>query len=83
MNGYKLFTHVTAVGMLVGAVTAPVVKPAHVQVTLLSVDSPLSCSEMAITVEGTVEPTPAADFARAAEDLYLHALVSTAEKPTR
>lgn len=74
MNRYRLFAHVTAVGVLVGAATAPVAPPAHAQVTLLSVDSPLSGSETAIIIGGTVEPTPSADFARAAEDLYLHAL---------
>lgn len=69
-----MFTHVTAIAMLVGAATAPITQAADTQVTLLSADGPLSGSQTAIIIGGTVEPTPSVDFARAAETLYLNAL---------
>lgn len=74
MNGYKVFAHVTAVGMIVGAASAPVTQPTHAEATLLSADGPLSGSETAIILGGTTQPTPSTAFAQAAEDLYLHPL---------
>jgi hypothetical protein len=69
-----MFTHVTAVALLIGAATAPIAQAANPQVSLLSADGPLSGSQTAIIIGGTVEPTPSVDFARAAEALYLNAL---------
>lgn len=69
-----MLAHVTAVGLLVGAATAPIAHAANAQVTLLSADGPLSGSQTAIIIGGTVEPTPSVDFARTAETLYLNAL---------
>ncbi|MGH3562264.1 MAG: PE-PPE domain-containing protein, partial [Mycobacterium sp.] len=60
--------------MIVGAASAPIIQPAHADLTLLSADSPLSGSDTAIILGGTTEPTPSTAFAQSAEDLYLHAL---------
>lgn len=69
-----MLAHVTAVGLLVGAATAPIAHAANAHVSLLSADGPLSGSQTAIIIGGTVEPTPSVDFARTAETLYLNAL---------
>lgn len=69
-----MLTHATAVALLVAAATAPIAQAANTQLTLLSADGPLSGSQTAIIIGGTVEPTPSVDFARAAETLYLNAL---------
>jgi hypothetical protein len=74
VNGYKVLARVTAVGMIVGAASAPINQPAHAALTLLSADGPLSGSDTALILGGTTEPTPSTDFAQAAEDLYLHPL---------
>ncbi|MBV8290747.1 MAG: hypothetical protein JOY55_02810, partial [Mycobacterium sp.] len=72
MNGYRMLAKVTAVGMIVGAASAPINPPAHADVTLLSGDDPLAGSDTAIILGGTFEPTPSTAFAQTAEDLYLH-----------
>lgn len=74
MDGYKVFAHVAAVGMIVGAASAAITQPAHADLTLLSADGPLAGSETALILGGTTEPTPSPEFARSAEDLYLHPL---------
>jgi PE-PPE domain len=74
VNGRKVFAYVTAVGMIAGVPGALITQPARADSTLLSADSPLSGSDTAIIVGGTIEPTPTTDFAQTAEDLYLHAL---------
>jgi hypothetical protein len=74
VNGYKLLANVTAVGVVVGVASAPIIQAAHADVALLSADDPLSGSDTAIVLGGTFEPTPSTAFAQAAEDLYLHPL---------
>jgi hypothetical protein len=69
-----MLAHVTAVGMIVGAASAPTNQPIQAALSLLSADAPLSGSETAIILGGTTEPTPSTDFAQAAEDLFLHPL---------
>lgn len=71
MKVYKL---VAAIGMIVGAASAPLAQLVHAELTLLSADGPLSGSATAIILGGTGEPTPSPEFARAAEDLYLNPL---------
>ncbi|MEO9017996.1 MAG: PE-PPE domain-containing protein [Mycobacterium sp.] len=60
--------------MIVGATSAPIAQAAHVDVTLMSADGPLWGSQTALILGGTTEPTPSPEFARSAEDLYLHPL---------
>lgn len=74
MNGLKAFAYVTAVGMIAGVPGALITQPARADSTLLSADSPLSGSDTAIIVGGTIEPTPSTAFAQTVEDLYLHPL---------
>jgi hypothetical protein len=74
LNGFKVFAHVTAIGIIVGAATAPIAQPGHAEFVLLSADSPLSGSDTAIILGGTFAPTPSTAYAQAAEDLYLHPL---------
>lgn len=74
LTGYRVFSHVVAVGMIVGAAAAPVPGRVHAELTLLSADGPLSGSQTAIIVGGTTEPTPSTAFAQTAEDLYLRPL---------
>jgi len=69
-----VFPHVVAVGVIVGAATAPIAQPAHPELVLLSVDSPLAGSDTAIIVGGTFESTPSTSYAQSAEDLYLRPL---------
>ena len=74
VNGYSALAAAVAVGLVVGGGSAPITPSAHASVTLLSSDGPLAGSETAIILGGTTEPTPSPEFARAAEDLYLHPL---------
>lgn len=74
VNRYGMFTPVAAVALLVGAATEPIAHAASTPVTLLAADGPLSGSQTAIIIGGTVEPTPSVDFARSAQALYLNAL---------
>jgi hypothetical protein len=69
-----MLANVTAVGMIVGAASAPINQAAHADLTLLSADDSLAGSDTAIILGGTTEPTPSTAFAQAAEDLYLHPL---------
>lgn len=74
VNGYKVFAHAAAVGVLLGGAGAPVPQPVHAAVNLLSADGPLAGSETALILGGTTEPTPSAEYARSAEDLFLNPL---------
>ncbi len=74
VNAYKAVAHVAAVGMILGAASVPINQPVHVDLKLLSADDPLSGSDTAIILGGTTEPTPSPEFARSAENLYLHPL---------
>ena len=69
-----MFAYVTAVGMIAGVPGALITQPARADSTLPSADSPLSGSDTAIIVGGTIEPTPSTAFAQTAEDLYLDPL---------
>ncbi len=68
-----LVARTIAVGVGLG-VAAAIAAPAHADVTLSSVDDPLSGSDTAILVGPTLEPTLSTPAAQAVEDLYLHAL---------
>ena len=74
MNVSGVLTYVGAAGLVVGAAIAPIGRAAQVNLMLLSADDPLAGSDYAIILGGTTEPTPSPEFARAAEDLYLHPL---------
>ncbi len=58
--------------MIVGAASAPINQLVHADLNLLSADDSLSGSETAIILGGTGEPRPSPEFARSAENLYLH-----------
>ena len=60
---------VAIVGMFVGAASAASLQAAHADA-----DAPLSGSDTAIILGGTLESTPDTAFAQAAENLYLHPL---------
>lgn len=74
MSGYKVFAFITAVGVIAAAASTSITQPVHVELALLSADSPLSGSDTAIIVGGTFEPTPSTAYAQTAEDVYLHPL---------
>lgn len=57
-----------------GGAGAPITQPAHVDLSLLSADGPLSGSDTAIIVGATGIPTPTDQYAQSAENLYLHPL---------
>ncbi len=69
MNGPKMLAKVAIVGMFVGAASA-----ASLQAAQADADDPLSGSDTAIILGGTLEPTPSTAFAQAVENLYLHPL---------
>ena len=69
MNGPKMLAKVAIVGMFVGAASA-----ANLQAAQADADDPLSGSDTAIILGGTLEPTPSTAFAQAVENLYLHPL---------
>jgi hypothetical protein len=68
------FGYVAAAGMILSFACAATTQPAHADTPLVSADGPLSGSDTAIIVGGTIEPTPSNAFAQTAEDLYLHPL---------
>jgi hypothetical protein len=74
VNGDKRLALVTAIGLIVGAASAPINQPAHPVLALLSADGALAGSETALILGGTTEPTPSTEFAQTVEDLYLHPL---------
>jgi hypothetical protein len=74
MAAVKALWRISAVGMIVGAATAPIAPRAQIDVRLLSADEPLSGSDTAIILGGTFMPTPSTDYAQAAENLYLNPL---------
>jgi PE-PPE domain len=59
---------------IIGAIAVPISQSVHADVTLLSVDDPLSGSDTAIIVGGTFESTPNTTFADTAEELFLNPL---------
>jgi hypothetical protein len=69
VNGSKMLAKVAIVGMLLGAASA-----ASLQAAQADADDPLSGSDTAIILGGTLESTPSTSFAQAAENLYLHPL---------
>jgi PE-PPE domain len=74
VNRATAFAYLAAAGVIAGVACAATPQPAHADSTLLSVDGPLSGSDTAIIVGGTIEPTPSTAFAQTAENLYLHPL---------
>ncbi|HEU0191739.1 MAG TPA: PE-PPE domain-containing protein [Mycobacterium sp.] len=74
LNGRRVATHVAAVGVIAGAVSAPITGLVHADLKLLAAEGPLAGSETALILGGTTEPTPSPEFARTAEDLFLHPL---------
>jgi hypothetical protein len=73
VNLKTLVAHTIAVGVGVG-VAAAIAAPAHADVTLSSVDDPLSGSDTAMILGPSLEPTLSTPAAQAVEDLYLHPL---------
>ena len=65
----RVLAQVAAVSITVGAASALFNQTAHADV-----DDPLSGSDTAIILGGTIEPTPDTAFAQAAENLYLNPL---------
>jgi PE-PPE domain len=74
MNIARAFAIVAAAGSVAAFTCAATIQTALADSTLLSVDGPLSGSDTAIIVGGTIEPTPSNAFAQTAENLYLHPL---------
>jgi hypothetical protein len=64
-----MLAKVAIVGMFLGAASA-----ASLQAAQADAGDPLSGSDTAIILGGTLESTPSTSFAQAAENLYLHAL---------
>ena len=64
-----MLAKVAIVGMFLGAASAASLQAAHADA-----DDPLSGSDTAIILGGTLESTPSTSFAQAAENLYLHPL---------
>jgi hypothetical protein len=64
-----MLAKVAIVGMFLGAASA-----ASLQAARADADDPLSGSDTAIILGGTLEPTPSTSFAQAVENLYLHPL---------
>jgi PE-PPE domain len=69
VNGHKLLSKVTAVGIFAGLASATIGQAARAYA-----DDPLSGSDTAIILGGTFESTPDTAFAQTAEDLYLQPL---------
>jgi PE-PPE domain len=69
VDGSKTLAKVAIVGMFLGAASA-----ASLQAARADADDPLSGSDTAIILGGTLESTPSTSFAQAAENLYLHPL---------
>jgi PE-PPE domain len=70
----KAFAYITAVGIIAAVAGAATIPTARADSTLVPADGPLSGSDTAIIVGGTIEPTPSTAFAQTAENLYLQPL---------
>jgi hypothetical protein len=70
----KAFAYFAVAGIVGAFTSAATTQTVRADSTLLSVDGPLSGSDTAIIVGGTIEPTPSTAFAQTVENLYLHPL---------
>lgn len=67
MNRARAFAYVVAAGAVAAFTCAANIQTALADPTLLSANGPLSGSDTAIIVGGTIEPTPSTAFAQTAE----------------